>query len=133
MGELYGETINIDSPAFGRLRDDGKILSQALRMRFGTERGFLWDSPDYGLAFENYLEDGVTAEKLAALSSEMKAECESDVRVSSAAVFPGLTITEDGAELRPEIKVFPKTGEPIPLVLPVSKLSGPALRAQREE
>lgn len=128
MSGEYGLTINIDSPAFRRLRGDDAVLEQALKMRLGTRRGTYWDDPDYGVSFDDYLNAGLTPDAIEQVAAELRAECEKDERVSSAAVTPNLTRTAAGYELAPLVKVFPRTGAVFEFVGPIWKFAGGLLR-----
>ena len=101
----YGETINIDSPLFRRLTGDEAILAQALEMRLDTRAGTFWDDPDYGLMVDDYINAGLTAEGIEGVAAAVKAECEKDERVSSAAVTPLVERTEGGVSLRPSVRI----------------------------
>jgi len=129
MGE-YGKTIDIHGAFFRELSDDTAILQQALEMRMQTKRGYYWDDPEYGLLIDDYLNEGLTQDALVRVASEIKAQCEADERVNSAAVTPNVTAVEGGYELKPEVMIFPRTGTPFSFVLPVTKIDGPMLRKQ---
>lgn len=117
---------------FRRLTGDEAILSQALYMRLDTRRGFYWDDPDYGLSADDLLNAGLTSDALESLSAAIKAECEKDERVSSAAVVPNVAQGVGGYEVRPDIRVFPLTGASFQFVGPIMSFGDGALRkAQR--
>lgn len=128
MGSLYGTSLNMNSPFFRSLTDDEAILSQAIQMRFETERGSMWADPDYGLLLDGLLNEGITVQKLEQLKTDMANECTKDERVESAIVVLNLTETDTGWEVEPEILVSPKLGGSFSLTLPVSKVDGPMLR-----
>ena len=128
MGSLYGTSLNMSSPFFRALTDDEAILSQAIQMRFETERGSMWTDPDYGLLLDGYLNEGISVQKLDQLKTEMETEATKDERVESAVVVLNLNKTDAGYEIEPEILVSPKLGGPFSLTLPVAKVDGPMLR-----
>lgn len=124
----YGETINIDSPLFRRLIGDEAVLAQALTMRLDTRRGTYWDDPDYGLMVDDLTNAGLTRDAVVSVAGAIKAECEKDERVSSAAVTPTVEQTEGGLSIRPSIRVFPASGRPFDFVGPLVNFAGGALR-----
>jgi phage baseplate assembly protein W len=84
---IYGETINIDSPTFRRLRDDRQILVQSIRMRLSTAPGTYFTDPEYGLPLEELLFEGLTTASVARLGARIAAEIEKDEeRIESASV-----------------------------------------------
>lgn len=127
MGE-YGQTIDVESRAFRRLRDDAAILRQALQLRLETRRGDYWDAPDYGRLVEEDLLDGITSDKLERIAADYKAELEKDERVRSAAVTMRVQQVAGGYQLAPSIKVFPRQGEVLEFVGPLSTFVGGKLR-----
>ena len=111
MGDLYGETIDINSPFFARLTADEAIFAQALTMRLSTKRGFYWADPEYGLLLSDYVNEGLTPDALARLPLEVQLELEKDERVGSAAVKPSLTTGPQGAAVELLITVTPVEGK----------------------
>lgn len=124
----YGQTININSPLFRTLSGDEAILAQALEMRLDTRAGTYWDDPDYGLMVDDYINAGLTADAVVAVAAAIKAECEKDERVSSAAVTPLVEQTEGGYSIRPKIRVFPVLGGPFDFVGPLVNFANGELR-----
>lgn len=127
MGE-YGESIKIASPFFRRTKDDAVILGQALEMRLDTRKGTFWDAPGYGLAVDEYLNEGITSDGIEGIRAAIKAECEQDERVASAAVTCEPEQTPEGWSLTPDIRIFPVTGEPFTLTGPIYTFTGSAIR-----
>lgn len=124
MGAL-GETIDIGSKLFRRLRDDQAILAQAILMRLTTRRGTYWDDPEYGLLVADYLNAGLTPDTLARIPFEVQSELEKDERIERVEVRVDMaTATAPaGARLRLTFLVTPATGGPFAFVLAVSELS----------
>lgn len=128
MGSLYGTSLNVNSPFFRSLTDDEAILSQALQIRFETRRGSLWTDRSYGMCVDDFLNDGISVERIDQLKNEMEAECRKDERVKSATVILDPVKTESGWSIEPEILVIPKLRGSFSMTLPVSKIDGPMLR-----
>lgn len=102
-------------------------LGQALAHRLSTPRGGLFYDTSYGKDLRAYLEEGLTPERLAALPSEVSAECEKDERVESATAEVSFnTLTE---KLTVKIRVVTAAG-PFTLILDVSKLTVELLRIE---
>lgn len=86
MSNLYGESINIDSPTFRRTKNDQRIIAQAIEMRLKTRRGTYFDDPDYGLLVDDLLLDAAPAGQRARIAADIAGEIEKDERVDSATV-----------------------------------------------
>lgn len=86
MSNIFGESINIDSPTFRRTRDDARIGAQAIEMRLKTRRGTYFDDPDYGLLLDDLLLDAAPAGARARIAADIAGEIEKDERVESSTV-----------------------------------------------
>lgn len=123
MGDLYGVTIDVNTPFFQTLTDDQAILVQALVLRLSTARGTYWDDPEYGLDLTVYANEGLTEDRLATIGLEIKAEVEKDERVSSAEVDLISTSNASGVVLEAAIRVTPTGEEDIEFKLAITDVT----------
>jgi len=94
-------------------------------MRFGTRRGTLWTDPEYGLLIEDYLNDGITQEKLARLPQEIRNEALKEPGVDRVDVTSTIRVNDSGgARIRLSMIIYPSgESEPLPLDLEIGKVS----------
>jgi hypothetical protein len=123
VGTLYGETVNIDSPFFAKLTDDQAILTQAILMRLNTARGTYWADTEYGLALSNYINDGLTLDKLATIPREVQSELEKDDRVAGAFVRADLANGPMGVSVTMTIQITPVEGKKFDFTIAASAVT----------
>jgi phage baseplate assembly protein W len=120
MSNLYGESINIDSPTFRRTKNDQRIIAQAIEMRLSTRRGTYFDDPDYGLLLDDLILDAASAGRRARLAADIAGEIEKDERIDSATV----TLTADaGGRVVFSGEVTLVDGQNFPLTISIQDLS----------
>jgi phage baseplate assembly protein W len=119
VGTLFGRTINIASPTFAEMTDDNAIAAQAVQLILSTRHGSLWWSPESGRDLRDYVNLGLTPERLAIIPAEVRAAIEYDPRVDRADVSKAeTTYTADGgAALRIPIDVYAKGAADTPIQL----------------
>jgi phage baseplate assembly protein W len=120
MSNIFGESINIDSPTFRRTKDDARIGAQAIEMRLKTRRGTYFEDPDYGLLLDDLLLDNAPAGARARIAADIAGEIEKDERVDSATV--ALTAEADGRVTFGGSVTF-INGQTFPLTISIQDLS----------
>lgn len=124
MADYFGETLDITSPFFARLTGDQRVLAQAVRMRLDTKKGTLWTAPDYGLSLSDYVERGITADELARIPGDVRAELEKDERIDGVVVNASTTKTSSGGySLILDIRITPSGGTEFSMTLAVDQLT----------
>ncbi len=86
MGDLYGTSILIDDPFFGRLTDDAEILRQRGKLALATQRGALDGFPEHGFVFEEQVLRRLDATARALLPLEVRTALEQEPSIAAATV-----------------------------------------------
>lgn len=124
MTTYFGESIDIRSQFFARLTGDQRILAQAVVMRLDTKKGTLWTAPDYGLSLADYVEQGITADALARIPGDVRAELEKDERIEGVVVSASTTKNPGGGySLILDIRITPAGGASFSMTLAVDQLT----------
>jgi phage baseplate assembly protein W len=124
VADYFGETIDIRSPFFARLTGDQRVLAQAVLMRLDTKKGTLWTAPDYGISISDYVELGITADALARIPGDVRAELEKDERIEGAVVTASTTKNPGGGyALVLDIKITPAGGTVFSMTIAVDQLT----------
>lgn len=124
MTTYFGESIDIRSQFFARLTGDQRILAQAVVMRLDTKKGTLWTAPDYGLSLADYVEQGITADALARIPGDVRAELEKDERIEGVIVAASTTKNPGGGySLILDIRITPAGGASFSMTLAVDHLT----------
>jgi phage baseplate assembly protein W len=124
----YGETIDIDSPTFRRLRggallNDRRILLQAVRMILQTSPGTYFTDPEYGFSLEDLIMEGVDAAKLARIGARIAGAIEHDDRFESASIAATTVPSGTASKLVFSADVTPVDGETTPLTISIQDLT----------
>ncbi len=111
----------------GELVEGILCLAQDLVHRLSTPRGGLFYDETWGLDLRAYLEEGLTPQRIAAISSEVESEVEKDERVKSASVQASFN---QHAELLVITIALQTALGPFTLVLGIDKLNVTLLKLE---
>lgn len=111
----------------GELVEGPACLAQDLVHRLSTPRGGLFYDESYGADLRAYMEEGLTPQRIAAIPSEVSAECEKDERVKSAKVSAAFDFQKETLSIL--IALLTAVG-PFTLVLSVDKLTVELLKLE---
>ena len=96
MGSLYGESIDLDDPFFGRLTDDERILRQRAELALDTPRGFLDGFPEHGFVWSEQVLRALDPTGLALLPLEVRTALEQEPSIATADVSTASTTPTPG-------------------------------------
>lgn len=111
----------------GELVEGILCLAQDVVHRLSTPRGGLFYDETWGLDLRAYLEEGLTAQRLAAIPSEVSSEVEKDERVKAATVTASFN---QPAELLVITIALQTALGPFTLVLAIDKLNVTLLKLE---
>lgn len=86
MGDLYGESIDLDDPFFGRLTEDARILRQRAELALDTPRGALDGFPEHGFVWDEQVLRALDSRASALLPLEVRTALEQEPSIASAEV-----------------------------------------------
>jgi hypothetical protein len=116
-----GDTIDVFSPAYRRLRDDARIIVQKVYLLLNTEPGTYSDDPEYGFDLESQLGSESTPEGRARFAANMASAIEDLDGIASASVTASETVSGAAVRGRFTAVVTPIDGDALDLALAVSE------------
>lgn len=123
MAEVdYGQDIDWadDMSPTAELVSGVKLLSQAVYRRLITPKGSCLDSPDDGLALEDFLHEGLTEAELAAIPGQVRQEILKDDRIIGVDIEATKTLTDGLLGFELAITCTPSEGPDFDLTISVS-------------